>query len=385
MYRIVMVHAGEDAWAREVEGEVRAAARSAGLPDKRIVVVDDVPHDADSPAAVVYLATTAGGTVTGDKLRRLAEAGYPVVPVFPSGHTDVRALMPPPLERLNAIDWGDRRRVALVVLRALGLGEEDRKLFLSYRRTDAGRLALQLHTALVQRGFDVFLDRFSVDVGVDFQRQIHVDLADKAFVLFIESLSARDSRWVEEEVAYAMRHHISHLALTLPGVSRDRRFPTVDDAFRHELDAARHLRPGTDGDPELTDTALEAVLDMVETRYAGLIRRRREQLLGSLTDVLTRDGYDVVPAADWAVVAQPTDGNGPPRIFLTTVRAPTPRDLFLLHGLREPLVHEADVARMEGVVVHPVADLDAAAHEIVTWVSGGRSLSTLLLNEALDG
>lgn len=61
MYRIVMVHAGEDAWAREVEGEVRAAARSAGLPDKRIVVVDDVPHDADSPAAVVYLATTAGG------------------------------------------------------------------------------------------------------------------------------------------------------------------------------------------------------------------------------------------------------------------------------------------------------------------------------------
>jgi hypothetical protein len=385
MYRIVMVHAGENAWAREVETEVRAAARSAGLPGERIAVVDDVPPDVDGPAAVVYLATTAGASATGEKLRRLAGAGYPVVPLFPSGHTDVRALMPAPLQRLNAMDWGDRRRAALVILRAIGLGEDDRRLFLSYRRTDASRLSVQLHTALVQRGFDVFLDRFSVDVGVDFQRQIHVDLADKAFVLFIESASARDSRWVEEEVTYAMRHHISHLALTLPGVSRDRRFPTVDDAFRHEIDAAVDLRPGTDGDPELTDTALESVLNMVETRYAGLIRRRREQLLGSLTDVLTRDGYEVVPAADWAVVAQPTDGHGPPRLFLTTVRAPTPRDLFLLHGLRRPLRRDSDISDMEGVVVHPVADLDAAAHEIVTWVSGGRSLSTLLLNEALDG
>jgi hypothetical protein len=283
------------------------------------------------------------------------------------------------------MDWGNRRRAALVILRAIGLGEEDRRLFLSYRRTDTSALSLQLHTALIQRGFDVFLDRFSVDVGVDFQRQIHIDLADKAFVLFIESRSARDSRWVEEEVTYAMRHHISHLAVTLPGVPPDRRFPTVDDAFRHLIDLTTDLRPGTEGDPELTDAALDSVLDLVETRYAGLIRRRREQLLGSLTDVLTREGYQVVPAADWAVVAQPTDGQGSPRIFLTTVRAPTPRDLFLLHGLRQPLAHDSGAPDMEGVVIHPVADLDAGAHEVVTWVGGGRSLSTLLLNEALGG
>jgi hypothetical protein len=237
----------------------------------------------------------------------------------------------------------------------------------------------------VQRGFDVFLDRFSVDVGVDFQRQIHVDLADKAFVLFIESTSARDSRWVEEEVAYAMRHHISHLALTLPRVPRDRRFPTVDDAFRQELDAA-DLVPGSETDPILTEAALDRVLDAVETRYAGLVRRRREQLLGSLTEILTREGYQVVPAADWAVVAQPSSSRGgEARIYLTTVRAPSPRDLHQLHGLREPLIRELGGEELKGIVVHPAADLDKDAHEIVTWIGDGRSLSTLLLDEAVGG
>jgi hypothetical protein len=385
MYRIVMVHEGEAAWSEEVEREVREAARTAGLPEKRIHVVDDVRDDVDSPAAVVYLATAAGADSAAEKLRRLAGAGYPVVPIHRSGEADVRAAMPSPLERLNAISWADPRRAALVILRAVGLGEDDRKLFLSYRRTDASRLSLQLHTALVQRGFDVFLDRFSVDVGVDFQRQIHIDLADKAFVLFIESVSARDSRWVEEEVTYAMRHHISHLALTLPGVPSERQFPTVDDAFRRRLDPL-DVKPGTVSDPELGEDALARVLDEIETRYAGLIRRRREQLLGSLTDVLTRDGYEVAPAADWALIAEPAAASGGrPRLFLTTVRAPTPKDLYSLHGLREPLVRGLGSGTMEGIVVHPAVDLDEAMHQIVTWVGDGRSLSTVLLSEAVGG
>ncbi|SNS65646.1 TIR domain-containing protein [Geodermatophilus saharensis] len=385
MYRIVMVHEGEVTWADEVEREVREAARTAGLPEERIHVVDDVGDDADSPAAVVYLATVDGASSAAEKLRRLAGAGYPIVPIHRSSEVDVRAAMPSTLERLNAISWGDPRRAALVVLRAVGLGEDDRKLFLSYRRTDASRLSLQLHTALVQRGFDVFLDRFSVDVGVDFQRQIHIDLADKAFVLFIESPSARDSRWVEEEVAYAMRHHISHLALTLPGVPADRRFPTVDNAFREELDAT-DIVPGTEADPLLTSAALEQVIDEVETRYSGLVRRRREQLLGSLTEVLVNKGYQVVPAADWAVVAHPPSSpGGEARIYLTTVRAPTPRDLHQLHGLRQPLIRDPSSGEMVGIVVHPAADLNTVAQEIVTWIGDGRSLSTMLLDEAVGG
>jgi hypothetical protein len=385
MYRIVVVHQSEAQWAQEVAREVRAAARSAGLPEDRLSFVEDVPDDVGSPAAVVYLASAAGARDAGPRLRRLAEAGYPVVPLHRPDEVDVRAAIPSPLERLNAMNWGDQRRAALVILRAVGLGEDDRRLFLSYRRTDSGKLSLQLHTALVQRGFDVFLDRFSVDVGVDFQQQIHVDLADKAFVLFIESTSARDSRWVEEEVAYAMRHHISHLAITLPGVPSDRRFPTVDDAFRRELDAAEVV-PGTEADPVLTEAALNRLLDLVETRYAGLVRRRREQLLGSLTEILAREGYSVVPAADWAVIAQPSPSRGgQARIYLTTVRAPTPRDLHQLHGLREPLIRELGSGELEGIVVHPAADLNTAAQEIITWIGDGRSLSTLLLNEAVGG
>jgi hypothetical protein len=198
-------------------------------------------------------------------------------------------------------------------------------------------------------------------------------------------MSAKDSRWVEEEVTYAMSHGIPHLAITLPGLPTDRRYETVSDWFRHELSLI-DIIDGTDSDPLLTAGALERVIDMVETRYAGLIRRRRDDILGSLTEVLSNAGYLVAPAADWAVIARPPPGQpGETRVFLTTVRAPTARDLFTLHSLREPIIDAAGTTSMAAIVIHPAADVDERAAELVTWIGSGYSVSTQLLQEALAG
>ena len=40
------------------------------------------------------------------------------------------------------------------------------------------------------------------------------------------------SEWVQHEVAYALSHQISVLALTTPGVDVTEQFGVIDDAFR---------------------------------------------------------------------------------------------------------------------------------------------------------
>ena len=180
----------------------------------------------------------------------------------------------------------------------LGLAERERKVFLSYLRRESTPLAIQLHTALAQARFDVFLDRFTVDPGEDFQARLDEDLGDKAFVTVLESPGIRTSKWVQHEIAYAQSHRIGVVALTLPGTADDQLFPTVDDAFRLRLTAADML-----GD-ELTQPRLSDVINLIQTAHARELRRRREQLLGSLRDTLVREGCTCDPVADWAMVAE---------------------------------------------------------------------------------
>ena len=83
--------------------------------------------------------------------------------------------------------------------------------------------------------FDVFLDRFALPPGEDFQKRLDEDLGDKAFVVLLESSDLRNSPWVQHEITYAHSHRIEVLALTLPGVVEAQLVPAIDEAFRIRL------------------------------------------------------------------------------------------------------------------------------------------------------
>jgi hypothetical protein len=182
-----------------------------------------------------------------------------------------------------------------------------------------------------------------------------------------------ESRWVEEEVVYAMSHRISHLALTMPDTRRDQRFPTVDDAFRLQLEH------GDFEDDTLSDAALARVLDDIEMRYARLMRHRRDQILGTLTELLADEGYAVTVAGDWALLVE--KAGEPKAVFLTTPRAPDPRDLYFADQLRAPLAASLQ-SEVEAVVVHMAADLDDDVRALVEWVGKGRGLSSRFMDGA---
>lgn len=370
MYRLVFVHRGDNAWADEIETAVRHVARSTLLRDD-VVVRSELPEalaDPGSPAAVIYLASpdACADPAVAQALDQARLAAFPVLPIGRDG-AGLHLLLPTVIRRLNAIVWDDGAEQAVKIAQLLGLVESERKLFLSYRRTESEALALQLRRALSERGYDVFLDRFSVPPAVDFQERLDVELADKAFVLLLESASAVGSDWVQHEVSYALGHHIAVLALSLPDANPDGRFGVIDDAFRLAVEPVD--LDGAGPERELTDDALARVLDEVELQAARQLRRRREQLLGSLSDFLFRAGARRSALEGWALLAE-RDGH-PAKVYLVTPRAPSPRDLRTVDGLRE----QTGIADCVAAVVHDVADRDADRAALLGWIADTRPLT----------
>jgi len=379
MYTLVLLSVSDEDWSGEVAALVSNTIKAILLRDDLLDLQSSVPDENYAtldPVVVVYLGSkpAAVDQFIIAELRKAEQQAFSILPVVRS-EDNLSEVLPDNLRRLNAITWnGMNNEVAMVILEMFGIIEKKRRLFLSYRRQETELLALQLCKALSERRFDVFLDRFSVPPGDDFPQRIDIELADKSFVLLLESKSAVDSPWVQHEVSYALSHHISVLALTMPDTPSGSLFEVIDEAFRYRL----CKEDFHDISVELSDTALKRILNEIEWRCARQVRRRRTQLLGSLNDWLFQAGFRFNPVDDWAVLAE-REGESP-SVFMVTPRGPTPADLREVDLLRIR-VPSADPDKIRGCVVHSTPDQDPDNRALVEWALSGRPLATRGLDD----
>jgi hypothetical protein len=373
LHRLVILHEGEDVWANEVAQAVAEIAEEVTQRSDLVerCPLDDALSDPISPGLVVVLANAAAGTsaqLAGD-VERARTGSLAVLPITRS-LVGVGAMLPESLQVINALAWNDPAEAAHRIAALLGLVEDERKLFLSYRRFEAEGLALQLRRALADRQFDVFLDRFSVPPGVDFQERLTEELADKSFVLLLETRTAQNSDWVQWEVSYAIDHHIPVLALSFPGADPDGKFSVLDDAFRLPIEDHDLTEPMS-ATSELTASSLSSVLQAVEAHAARGLRRRRAQLLTSTDMALMSARIKRRPLDGWALLAEPT--GMAPIAYLITPRAPIPSDLRALDRIRI----DTGLANCEGRLVHNTVDRDPTVAELLEWVAADRPLETI--------
>ena len=378
-YEVVLLHKDLEHFAREVTGAIRTAA-SEVLPRPDLLDFHDELSTVspDSNVVVVYLGSTAGpgdGGIT-EALEDAVNRSFPVLPIVRNREAGaVREKLPTAIQHINAADWDEEAIAApLRLLEMLGLVEDERKVFLSYRRNDSSSMAVQLHTELVRRRFDVFLDRFALPPGEDFQKRLTQDLGDKAFVVLLESSDLRNSQWVQHEITYAHSHRIDVLAITLPGVTESELVPAMDEAFRIRL-TPNDCKPCG----QLTPNALDVILERIELAHAKALRRRREQLIGSLRDHLRRDGCTSSPIDDWALLATATRKR--PEVFLVTPRRPQPEDLYALHLVRADAAERIGHSGIAGAVVHEVEDIGTERWAVLTWIGDSRRLRVKRLRE----
>ena len=149
-------------------------------------------------------------------------------------------------------------------------------------------------------GFDVFLDQFRIEAGVNFQEKLIEDLADKSMVLLLESSDFLGSEWTREEIAFTKIHRLGLLALKVPdlGIGMSQIHPREREALS-AADFKRGYRDPPDRNhPEanrLTRKALKRVVARVRLEHGRAFLRRRQQTRDEMTFALNQAG---VPLSD---------------------------------------------------------------------------------------
>lgn len=346
---------------------------------------DSVSEDAVKAAVFVGSPKAAADSSLLSRLEQFSARHVPTIPLLVSGNFS--EMFPPLLHPINALQWrsNDREGVALQLLRFLGLTEKQRRVFVSYRRSDALHIGEQIWTTLSKAGFHVFLDRFSIEPGDDFQARLTDQLSNKSFVLFIESPEAVDSPWVLHEVNFARLHRLGLLVLTWPEtISRGKKVPGLYERYRYILRAADFI--DVDRTKQLSESFLATLPTMVEQRHAAAMLRRRRQLLGSVLREAERLSLQSTQLSDWTVLISDPSNNS--RLVSVLPRPPEVPDLYLLDENRrsrsEPITHSW--------LVHAASHLPPDQKKTLDWVIGERDISissedkiVRILSEIADG
>lgn len=381
-YQVVVVHKDMERLRAEVVESVAEAAAGV-LHDPDLLTFPDRIADVDeySPVAVIYLGSAAGATdsdVCGH-IETAIRRQFPILPVVLGDLDDVANKLPAIISTLQAEDWtSNRSKVTGQLLAMLALTEKERKIFISYVRRESTELAEQLHDALNKAHFDVFLDRFAILPGQDFQQRIMRDLGDKAFVLLLESESINKSEGVENEVMYALTHDIEILSVAAPALTQSELIPSVDEALRIRLNH------DDIGNGRLTDAKLRSVLTRIEQAHAGALRRRRDQTFGSITKQLKRCNYKWRQVGDWSLVAIGPQGHA--RVLMATPREASPADLRALHYTQRQVCSANGPYRdASATLVHRGADMADDDRELLEWIAEPRELGMATLDDFLGG
>jgi len=303
-----------------------------------------------------------------------------VMTVFPAGASPSSLLPTDDLKKINACFWTKSVTECVpAILSRAGLTSEEHRVFISYRRVETQPLAEQLFDRLTREGFEVFLDRFSMAAGLDFQRRLNQELADKSMVVLLESACVSSSVWTQHEIDYTKRFRLGLLALRLP---RAKPLPSVDVDLRYKLRRSSfESQPKPVPNPlykkddreskepklllewgRLTRDAIDDVVARIKWTHDRAIFRRRHYLRDTMAAALRSAGVQPNPVnPDGLLVAHAVRNTNLYSIWLTS-RPPEVGDFHLTY----PKTRLEPVSK--GVVIGPNALLEPGRQERLEWL-----------------
>lgn len=356
---VTALHPGDAAIASDVGSDIAAGLVSLG-PN---VVEVDPPcggngpmgecHARDTPDCAKVLLPIVGSAQGKSSLTKgwpkPKELGH-ICPVL--GPSANAATLPKSLKVINGVHWtpGDSSAIS-TILQLGGLLSARPRLFISYLRAESQALAEQLHDHLIQHGFEVFLDRFSVKPGVDFQLRLTEELSRMGTVLVLESPGILKSSWILHEVSFARKHRLGMLGLRLPV---GKAVPGIPSDSRMRISLAE-----LDTEGRLIPAKLAAAVALLKVLHARAERARIAYLRTNLSDTLLKNGFKTQGFdAGGIIVAKKST-----KEYAFAVRS-LPAELADFHAIEGHRDHGR-----ETFVLAPAKHMDWQTRRSLTWMS----------------
>ncbi|MNH75816.1 hypothetical protein D3C73_280690 [compost metagenome] len=225
-------------------------------------------------------------------ITKMMKDGIPVIPVA-SKLGKLTEEFPPSVSILNGLglDSADIPTIVNCLLECASLLPRQRRVFLSYRRTESTTAALQLYAALSERLFDVFLDTHEILPGEHFQEVLWQKLCDTDVMIYLDTPTYFESRWTTLEFGRAMFRGIPILRAGWPDVDLDDRSQITLDLLLKKDD---FLPDGV----SLTKECLALICRSAEDLRAEGVATRYHQLMDAFGSSLKRahatiEGYSL--------------------------------------------------------------------------------------------
>jgi hypothetical protein len=154
-----------------------------------------------------------------DTAREIIQSNSPILPTTAPGQ-NFATVIPDFLHDINGHerrnDDPEQRELATLLLECIGLLRAQRRVFVSYRRSEARATAIQLHDLLSSRIFDVFLDTHDIRPGEPFQDVLWNRLCDSDVLIMLDTPTYFQSRWTRHELGRARAKEIHILRVVWP-------------------------------------------------------------------------------------------------------------------------------------------------------------------------
>ncbi|MCY4139476.1 MAG: toll/interleukin-1 receptor domain-containing protein [Rhodobacteraceae bacterium] len=226
----------------------------------------------------------------------LLAARVPIIPI--ARETERFEDFPALLQPLNgAVLPDDRNRwtsTAIAVLESIGLLRAQRRLFISYRRTESQAVAVQLHDALSARGFHVFLDTHSIRPGKLFQDNLWHSLCDSDVMVMLDTATYFRSKWTREEFGRAQSMGINILRIVWPGHTPERTSELSEQFALNQSDSQSDL---------LRSQVLEEIIEKVEWLRARGVAARHNEITGKLKTGVEAIGGEITGSGAYRSVS----------------------------------------------------------------------------------
>lgn len=221
------------------------------------------------------------------ELTQIQKAGIPIIPIVSTLECFADEV-PQGLRHLNGLALADvgPKGIVAALLECVGLLPRQRRVFLSYRRTESRDAALQLFETLSARRFDVFLDTHGVPAAEDFQAVLWHRLCDSDVLVMLDTQTYFESRWTAAEFGRALAKDVSILRVGWPDQVPSRRVSMIPSV---QL-AAADFEPSGD---RFSSATLDRVAVEVEMLRSKSIAARHLKLAGALRAAVERIGGGV--------------------------------------------------------------------------------------------
>lgn len=236
-------------------------------------------------AVALYFGHDVGST---DDIRDRVDVSEMTVLPVASTALAVGTEIPIALQALNCLflDQHGTQRVVTATLECLGLLRTQRKLFLSYRRNEATKVALQLFSELSARGYEIFLDTQSVPPAVDFQETLWHRLCDVDVMVMLETETYFASRWTTEEFGKALAKNIGVMRIQWPDTT-----PNIHTGTSSRVELVKEDFGISE---QLTPPAITRIAEQLERFRSMSLAVRRLAIASHLQEQVQRIGGKIL-------------------------------------------------------------------------------------------